>query len=55
MVMSGQSVNSNALRKAKILCNFGLSECNRVNLTTLFLGRLRSPKQLTSTQCHNSM
>ena len=24
-------VNPNALRKAKIACNFGLSECNRVD------------------------
>ena len=28
--VSMQSVNPIALRKAKILCNFGLSECNRV-------------------------
>ena len=26
--------NPTALRKAKILCNFGLSECNRVNQKT---------------------
>ena len=25
------SLNHFALRKAKIVCNFGLSECNRVN------------------------
>ena len=25
------SINPIALRKAKIVCNFGLSECNRVN------------------------
>ena len=31
--------NSIALRKAKIVYNFGLSECNRVN---------KGPKQLTS-------
>ena len=29
-------VNPIALRKANIVCNFGLSECNRVNIT-LFL------------------
>ena len=27
-----QGFNPIALRKAKIVCNFGLSECNRVNL-----------------------
>ena len=26
--------NPTALRKAKIVCNFGLSECNRVNILT---------------------
>ena len=25
-------INPIALRKAKIVCNFGLSECNRVNI-----------------------
>ena len=29
-VFSQNSVNSTALRKAKIVHNFGLSECNRV-------------------------
>ena len=47
----GRHVNPIALRKAKIVYNFGLSECNRVNLTILFLDRLRPPKQLTSTSC----
>ena len=28
---SGVYLNSIALRKAKIVCNFGLSECSRVN------------------------
>ena len=27
-----QALNPVALRKAKILCNFGLSECNRVKV-----------------------
>ena len=29
--MSEIEVNPIALRKAKVVCNFGLSECNRVN------------------------
>ena len=29
------SISPIALRKAKIICNFGLSECNRVNNTVL--------------------
>ena len=29
---SGTLVNTIALRKAKIVCNYGLSECNRVNI-----------------------
>ena len=28
---AGELINPTALRKAKIVCNFGLSECNRVN------------------------
>ena len=30
-----RSLNPIALRKAKIVCNFGLSECNRVNFIFL--------------------
>ena len=30
--------NPIALRKAKIVCNFGLSECNRVNSKPIFNG-----------------
>ena len=33
--------NPIALRKAKIVCNFGLSECNRVNFLVGMLGSLR--------------
>ena len=29
-IMSGAFINPIALRKAKVVCNFGLSECNRV-------------------------
>ena len=30
--MNQKTLNPIALRKAKIVCNFGLSECNRVKL-----------------------
>ena len=33
--LTNNFVNLIALRKAKIVCNFGLSECNRVKLTIL--------------------
>ena len=29
--------NPTALRKAKIVCNFGVSECNGVNVNSIFL------------------
>ena len=32
-------VNPIALRKAKIVCNFGLSECNRVKVNGTLLGK----------------
>ena len=39
------SINPIALRKAKIACNFGLSECNRVNTyVSLLLIRVASPE-----------
>ena len=33
--MPDEEINPTALRKAKIVCNFGLSECNRVKLVNL--------------------
>ena len=38
MLPSTKSVNPTALRKAKIVCNFGLSECNRVKKRKLQIG-----------------
>ena len=39
--------NPIALRKAKIVCNFGLSECNRVNVAFVFLFRQQILKKLS--------
>ena len=37
-----------ALRKAKIVCNFGLSECSRVNLLDLFCDNAQARKTIHS-------
>ena len=34
-ILGSPILNPFALRKAKIVCNFGLSECNRVKHTTI--------------------
>ena len=47
--------NPVALRKAKILCNFGLSECNRVKSTvfkTSILGLIKSTASFCSKSKH---
>ena len=36
LLISRPVLNPIALRKTKIVCNFGLSECNRVNLLSFW-------------------
>ena len=43
--------NPIALRKAKIVCNFGLSECNRVKKQISYESDLLSNISLTEVSC----